>query len=77
MIGVEFVKDKNSKEPGADLASEVRRRMFERGGILMHTCGHFGNVMRFMAPLVLTRRHLDEGIRVFEEVVREISREVK
>ena len=76
MIGVELVKDKNTKEPGTELASEVRRRMFERG-VLFHTCGHFGNVMRFMAPLVLTRRHLDEGIRIFEEVIRELSREVK
>ena len=76
MIGVELVKDKSTKEPGTELASEVRRRLFERG-VLMHTCGHFGNVMRFMAPLVLTRRHLDEGIRIFEEVIRELSREVK
>ncbi len=76
MIGTELVKDKDTKEPGTELASEVRRRMFERG-VLFHTCGHFGNVMRFMAPLVLTRRHLDEGIRIFEEVVRELSREVK
>jgi len=73
MIGVEFVKDKLSKEPGAELASESRKMLFERG-VLMHTCGHYGNVLRFMAPLVLTKRHLEEGIRIFEEVVRELSR---
>ena len=69
MIGVELVKNKSTKEPGTELASEVRRRLFERG-VLMHTCGHFGNVMRFMAPLVLTKRHLDEGIRIFEDASR-------
>ncbi len=76
MIGVELVKNKSTKEPGTELASEVRRRLFERG-VLMHTCGHFGNVMRFMAPLVLTKRHLDEGIRIFEDVIKELSREAK
>ncbi|MGC9180583.1 MAG: aspartate aminotransferase family protein [Vulcanisaeta sp.] len=76
MIGVELVKNNSTKEPGAELASEVRRRMLERG-VLMHTCGHFGNVMRFMAPLVLTKRHLDEGTRIFEDVIRELSRETR
>ncbi|WP_084019902.1 aspartate aminotransferase family protein [Vulcanisaeta thermophila] len=72
MIGIELVKDARTKEPGAELAVQVRKELFERG-VLMHTCGHYGNVMRFMAPLVLTRRHLDEGIRVFEEVIRGLS----
>ena len=69
MIGVELVRDKSTKDPGAKLAGYVRRMLFENG-VLMHTCGHFGNVLRFMAPLVLTRRHLDDGLMIFEEVIK-------
>ena len=73
MIGVELVEDKKSKKPGAKLATELRRRLFEKG-LLMHTCGHYGNVMRFMAPLVITKRHLDIGLDIFAETIRELEK---
>ncbi|WP_158304794.1 hypothetical protein [Vulcanisaeta moutnovskia] len=31
----------------------------------------------FMVPLVLTKRHLDEGIRIFEDAIKELSRETR
>lgn len=76
MIGVELVEDKKSKKPGTQLASTLRRRLFEKG-LLMHTCGHYANVMRFMAPLVITRKHLDIGLDILERTVEEIERERK
>jgi len=72
MIGVELVSDKRSKEPGERIAQELRRRLLERG-LLMHTCGHYGNVMRFMAPLVTSKRLIDAGLEIFEEEVKKIS----
>ncbi|MEZ0289591.1 MAG: aspartate aminotransferase family protein, partial [Sulfolobales archaeon] len=72
MIGVELVEDKRNKKPGSQIASKLRKRLFEKG-LLMHTCGHYGNVMRFMAPLVLTKRHLDIGLDIFHETIREIE----
>jgi 2,4-diaminobutyrate 4-transaminase len=66
MIGVELVEDKQSKVPDGKLASEVRTEMLRRG-VLMHTCGHFNNVLRFMAPLTIEDSLLDAGLAVFEE----------
>ena len=43
--------------------------MFEKG-LLMHTCGHFGNVLRFMAPLVITESLLEKGLRIYENAAR-------
>ncbi len=74
MIGVELVEDKSTKKPGTNLASTLRRKLFEKG-VLMHTCGHYANVMRFMAPLVITLRHLEIGINIFEDSVKEIEKE--
>jgi len=72
MVGVELVRDRRSKEPGERIAHELRRMLFERG-LLMHTCGHYGNVMRFMAPLVISKRLIDTGLEIFEEAVKELS----
>ncbi|MEM4971738.1 MAG: aminotransferase class III-fold pyridoxal phosphate-dependent enzyme, partial [Sulfolobales archaeon] len=72
MIGIELVKDRKTKEPGEKIAVELRRRLFENG-LLMHTCGHFGNVMRFMAPLIITKKHLDIGLEIFENEIKKLS----
>lgn len=74
MIGVELVDDKRTKKPGAQLASKLRRKLFEKG-LLMHTCGHYAHVMRFMAPLVITQKHLEIGLNIFEETIKEVEGE--
>jgi 4-aminobutyrate aminotransferase-like enzyme len=69
MIGAELVNDKKSKTPGTELATSVRESMF-RSGVLMHTCGHFSNVMRFMAPLTIEDDLIDEGLDIFGMAIR-------
>ncbi|MEM1611092.1 MAG: aspartate aminotransferase family protein [Sulfolobales archaeon] len=72
MIGIELVRDKRTKEPGEKIAVELRKRLFENG-LLMHICGHFGNVMRFMAPLIITKKHLEAGLEIFENEIKRLS----
>jgi 4-aminobutyrate aminotransferase-like enzyme len=69
MIGNELVESKQSKVPSKDLAVRLRRTLCENG-LLMHTCGHFGNVLRFMAPLTISENLLDKGLRVYENVIK-------
>ncbi|MEM0160966.1 MAG: aminotransferase class III-fold pyridoxal phosphate-dependent enzyme, partial [Thermoplasmata archaeon] len=66
MIGVEIVKDKKLKEPSSDLANSIKTEMFKQG-VLMHTCGHYSNVLRFMAPLIIEDDLIDKGISIFEK----------
>ena len=47
MIGVEFIKDKETKEPWPELAREIRLESFKRG-VLVELRGHYGNVIRFL-----------------------------
>lgn len=70
MIGNEFVDSKETKNPAKDLAVNLRRKMFERG-LLMHTCGHFGNVLRFMAPLIISDQLLERGLEIYAGAVKE------
>jgi 4-aminobutyrate aminotransferase-like enzyme len=65
MIGNEIVESKQSRKPSKALAVEFRRRMFE-SGLLMHTCGHYGNVLRFMAPLTIEESLLEKGLEIFK-----------
>ena len=70
MIGNEFVDSKETKKPAKDLAVNLRKKMFERG-LLMHTCGHFGNVLRFMAPLIISDQLLESGLEIYAGAVKE------
>ena len=64
MIGNEIVNSKQTKAPSKDTAVRLRRLMFGNG-LLMHTCGHYGNVLRFMAPLVISEGLLDKGLDIY------------
>ncbi len=68
MIGMEIVK-RGSKEPDGKAASAIREGML-KSGVLMHTCGHYSNVMRFMAPLTIEDQLLDKGLEVLSESVK-------
>ncbi len=70
MIGNEIVESKETMAPSKDLAVSLRKMMFERG-LLMHTCGHFGNVLRFMAPLIISEQLLEKGLEIYAAAVKE------
>ncbi|MFX1481935.1 MAG: aspartate aminotransferase family protein [Promethearchaeota archaeon] len=72
MLGVEFVKDKESKEPWTEFAKDVRRACYQRG-LICEIGGHFSNVVRFMPPLVITKELAEAGLEIFTEAVREVE----
>jgi len=66
MIGVEFVKDRKSKQPDEKLCNRVAELAFERGLILL-SCGK--SVIRFAPPLSVSKGEVDEGLKIFDEAV--------
>jgi 4-aminobutyrate aminotransferase-like enzyme len=75
MVAAEFVEDKRTKKPAVELVNKIQLRCFERG-VLVWKAGHWPNVIRFLPPLVITRDHIDKGLDVFSEVVKEAEREL-
>lgn len=69
MIGIELVKDRDTKEPWPEMATRIRTECF-RKGVIIEVGGHFGNVARFLPPLVITRELLLTGVEIFVESVR-------
>ena len=72
MLAMEFVKKGTSKEPDADYAKKLLHLAYERGVIMM-TAGTYGNVVRFLMPLVITDEQLTEGLDVIEKCLTEID----
>ena len=65
MIAVELVKP-GTKEPYP--AAEIARRCHEQG-LLVLTAGTYGNVLRFLPPLVIPDHLLEEGLSILEKAL--------
>ena len=66
MIGVEFVKNKESKEPAAELRDAIVHYAFERGLLLL---GCAKSVIRIAPPLSISKDEINEGLVIFEEAL--------
>ncbi len=73
MIGIEFVKDRATREPDAELTSEIILEC-AKNGLLVEGAGIYGNVIRFLAPLVITDKQLAAGLDIFENAVAKCSK---
>lgn len=69
MIGLEFVKDRATKEPNAELVKKVIDNCFKHGVIFLNA-GLLENVIRFLPPLVMTRQQLDYGLDTLENAIK-------
>jgi 4-aminobutyrate aminotransferase / (S)-3-amino-2-methylpropionate transaminase / 5-aminovalerate transaminase len=69
MVGIEFVKNKQTKEPAAQLVSDIIQYAAYHG-LLIENAGTYNNVIRFLAPLVITDAQLEAGFAIFEESIR-------
>jgi 4-aminobutyrate aminotransferase len=66
MIGIEFVKDRETREPAEALRDVIVDRAFEKG-LLTLGCG--GSTIRVSPPLCITRAEIDEGLAILEEAI--------
>jgi 4-aminobutyrate aminotransferase len=67
MVAVEFA-NATTHEPDPGLTGRVRTEALKRGLILL-TCGVYGNVIRFLAPITIPDAHFAEAMDILEESV--------
>jgi 4-aminobutyrate aminotransferase / (S)-3-amino-2-methylpropionate transaminase / 5-aminovalerate transaminase len=65
MLAIELVKP-GTLEPDAAAAAKVAKTCHADGMITL-TCGTYGNVLRFLPPLVISQTLLDEGISILKD----------
>jgi 4-aminobutyrate aminotransferase/(S)-3-amino-2-methylpropionate transaminase len=71
MLGLELVKGEN-REPAADEAKQLTAFCLEKG-LLILSCGSYGNVIRVLAPFVITDEQLENGLGILEDGLKDIS----
>jgi len=60
MVAMELVRNGDAHQPDADLTKALTKRAAEKGLVLL-SCGLYGNVIRFLAPLTAPDEIVREG----------------
>ncbi|HBG27821.1 MAG: hypothetical protein A2Y10_04250 [Planctomycetes bacterium GWF2_41_51] len=72
VMGIEFVKDKKTKDPASELIKPIINK-FAENGLLVGSVGMYGNVLRVAPPLVINKEQADESLEIMEKVLTTIK----
>ena len=70
MLGVEIVRDSQSREKAPDLRNRIEQSAFQRGLLLL---GAGQNTLRLSPPLVLNRDQADFALDTLEDILGQVS----
>jgi 4-aminobutyrate aminotransferase/(S)-3-amino-2-methylpropionate transaminase len=73
MMGVEFVKNQDTKEPNSEIVTAIVNAAVQKG-LLLEGAGTYNNVIRFLCPLCVTDEQLEAGLAIYEEVLDELAK---
>ena len=65
-LGSQVLNLPGSDSPNPDFTNKVREEALKRGLILL-TCGVYGNVVRFLAPLTIPDAVFEEALDILDE----------
>jgi 4-aminobutyrate aminotransferase / (S)-3-amino-2-methylpropionate transaminase / 5-aminovalerate transaminase len=68
MLAMELVESQETKEPAAALAAATTGAARELGLVLL-SCGIYGNVIRILVPLVVSDEDLEQGLEILERAL--------
>jgi 4-aminobutyrate aminotransferase-like enzyme len=72
MIGLELVKNRESKDPASNETAKVRALCRDKG-VLIGSGGVLGNVLRIQPPLVISQSQLDIAIDAVDQSLKEVE----
>jgi 4-aminobutyrate aminotransferase/(S)-3-amino-2-methylpropionate transaminase len=76
MAALEMVRDRNQQHADPDLTRALVQRAGANGLVLL-SCGIYGNVIRLLAPLTISDSVLGEGLDILERSLSEALAERK
>ena len=74
MIGVEFVRDRATREPDGALPDRLMAACAD-AGLLVLTCGRQHEVVRWIPPLDVSAAEVSEAVEIFAETLGSIARD--
>ena len=72
MAAMELVKDRSTKEPDSQAASDVLTAAHHRGLVLIKA-GMYDNVVRILVPLCVTDEQLNKGLDILEAALETVA----
>jgi 4-aminobutyrate aminotransferase/(S)-3-amino-2-methylpropionate transaminase len=69
MIGIEFVKNGDPRQPHMDACGKIVKGCAENGLIVL-SAGTYKNVLRILSPLVITDEQLNKGLSILETEIK-------
>jgi 4-aminobutyrate aminotransferase/(S)-3-amino-2-methylpropionate transaminase len=72
MVAMELVKNHRADQPDADLTRALVQAA-GRHGLVLLSCGFYGNVIRFLAPLTIPDAQMKEGFHLLEAALNEVT----
>jgi 4-aminobutyrate aminotransferase/(S)-3-amino-2-methylpropionate transaminase len=71
MVAFDLVKERGGQEPDADRTKKLMAEALKRGLILL-TCGLYGNGVRVLVPITVEDKVLEEGLAILEESLKAV-----
>jgi 4-aminobutyrate aminotransferase len=76
MLACELVKDRKTKKPiGAEKSFGMMIKLRDNG-VINFICGRYGNVFRFMPPLVTPKSYFEKAIDIFLNILKEDEKDL-
>jgi 4-aminobutyrate aminotransferase/(S)-3-amino-2-methylpropionate transaminase len=69
MIGIEFVKNRDHKQPDGELCSKIVKGCAEEGLVLL-SAGMYKNVIRILSPIVISDEQLNTGLDILIQQIK-------
>jgi 4-aminobutyrate aminotransferase / (S)-3-amino-2-methylpropionate transaminase / 5-aminovalerate transaminase len=69
MIGFEIVKERGGFDPDPEATKLLTQKALELGLIVL-SCGIYGNVIRILVPLTASDKIIDEGMNLLEQAMK-------
>lgn len=72
MIGIEFVINKDPRQPDSEICGQIVKGCAEHGLIVL-SAGTYKNVLRILSPLVITNDQLNKGLSILENEIKKAT----
>jgi len=75
MIGMEFVRDRKTKEPASNETKMIIREAIKRG-LILTISGYYGNRINIVAPLIIEKDEIDKAIEILDETINVAEKKI-
>ena len=76
MLGIELVRDRNTKEPATQEMLQVME-LCKKSGLLIGKGGISGNIIRIQPPLELTQDQTEKAYQILDSVFTKVEHKMK